>query len=134
MTRRRAIRSLAAGAVGTSTALAGCVTTDLSVTADGVEGSDVFESFSLSDSISWGSNRAWVGASLTDAATTDLQVRSLTVVTPSGSAYWTGTVSGGATSATMSVPVGTRVTVSAFDSDDALVDSLPLRVGGNTFP
>lgn len=129
--RRRLLQTLAGTAV---VATAGCVTTDLSVRAEGVSESNVFTSFSPKSSLSWGGNRAWVSASLTDAATTDLKVRTLTVVPKGGSAFWTGTLSGGETSATVSVPVGKPVTVNAIGANDALVDAVRLLVGGTRIP
>ncbi|MFC7153973.1 hypothetical protein ACFQPA_00700 [Halomarina halobia] len=129
--RRRLLRTLA-GTV--AVASAGCVTTGLSVRAEGVSESNVFSSFSSKSSLSWGGNRAWVSASLTDAATTRGKVRTLTVVPKGGTAFWTGTLSGGETSATMSVPVGKPVTVNAIDATDALVDSVRLLVRGTPVP
>jgi hypothetical protein len=129
--RRRLLAGVAA--VGT-TALAGCVTTELSVDAPDVDGSPVFESFSVTNGVVWAGDSARVKATLTDAATTDRKVRELSVITASGGEAWTGTVSGGQTSVTMQLPVGKRLTVHAFDASANPVDAQSLRVGGDSFP
>ena len=122
-----------ATAVGT-TALAGCVTTELSVSAPNVGDSPVFESFSVSNDVVWASDAVQVDATLTEAATTDEKVRELSAITSSGSKAWTDTVAGGQTSVTMHLPVSTDLTVYAFSSSADPVDAQPVRVSGNSFP
>ncbi|MFC5972505.1 twin-arginine translocation signal domain-containing protein [Halomarina salina] len=122
-----------ASAVG-AMALAGCVTTRLSVSAPNVDDSPVFDSFSVANDVVWGNDAAQVKATLTDAATTDEMVRELSAISSFGSDAWTGMVSGGQTSVSMYLPVGTDLTVHAFNHSAEPVDSQPLRVGGNSFP
>ncbi|MWG35073.1 hypothetical protein [Halomarina oriensis] len=129
--RRRLLTGVAA--VGT-TALAGCVTTGLSVSAPEVDESPVFDSFSIGSGVVWGSDAARVSATLTEQATTTRKVRELSAITASGSDAWTGTVAGGQTSVTMHLPVGTDLTVHAFDSSAEPVDAQPLRITGDRFP
>jgi hypothetical protein len=129
--RRRVLAGVAA--LGTTT-LAGCVTTGLSISAPDVDSSPVFESFSVSNGVVWGSDAARVSATLTDEATTTQKVRELSAITASGSDAWTGTVAGGQTSVTMHLPVGTDLTVHAFDSSAEPVDAQSLRLTGTRFP
>ncbi|MFB6136666.1 MAG: hypothetical protein ABEJ04_07885 [Halobacteriaceae archaeon] len=129
--RRRLLGGAAAVAAG---ALGGCVTTDLSVSAPGVGDSAVFESFSLVDSMSWGAPRARVTATLRPAATTERGVRRLTVVTESGSAYWSGAVDAGQSSETVSVPVGSPVTLFAENADHETVGRQRVSVRGRSVP
>ena len=129
--RRRVLAGLAA--VGAST-LGGCVTTGLSVSAPNVDGSPVFESFSIANGVLWANDAARVSATLTDRATTTEKVRELTAITSSGSEAWSGTVVGGQTSVTMFLPANTDLTVHAFTSSASPVDAQPLRVSGNRLP
>ena len=122
-----------AAAVG-ATALAGCVTTGLSVSAPNVDDSPVFESFSVASDVVWASDAAQVSATLSETATTDEKVRELSAITSSGSEAWAGTVVGGQTSVTMHLPVETDLTVYAFTSTATPVDSQPVRIAGNRFP
>ena len=130
-TRRRFLAGTTA--VGTA-ALAGCATTGLSVSAPNVDDSPVFESFSVTNDVVWANDAAKVEATLTEAATTEEKVRKLTAITASGSEAWAGSVTGGQTSVTMPLPVGTDLTVHAFTSTATPVDSQPLRITGNRFP
>lgn len=124
--RRRLLAATAAvGTVG----LGGCVTLDPAVSAD-FANSRVFESIAPAES--WASSHLSASAKLRPAATTDLGVRKLVVVDPSGSKFWTGSVEAGQTSRTMTLPVGGTATVSAVTaSTEDLVESLPVTVEGN---
>lgn len=129
--RRRVLAGVAA--LG-ATSFGGCVTTGFSADAPDVEGSPVFASFSVKNDVGWGDDKVEVSASLTDRATTDLKVRKLSVVSGSGSEVWSGTVTGGTTSATMFMNVGVPQTVHAFTSTDSPVDDQSVTIDGNSFP
>ncbi|MFD1514759.1 hypothetical protein [Halomarina rubra] len=132
--RRSRRRFLTGTAALGATALAGCVTTGLSVSAPNVGDSPVFDSFSVANGVVWADDAARVSATLTEAATTSEKVRELSAITASGSESWAGTVTGGQTSVTMHLPVGTDLTVHAFTSSADPVDAQPLRIEGDSFP
>ncbi|MDS0297307.1 hypothetical protein NDI76_00940 [Halogeometricum sp. S1BR25-6] len=129
-TRRRLLAGLSAVGVAS---LGGCVTTDLSLSADGVGESDVFDSLSLSES--WTANKAVVKVTLTDAATTERNVRKVAVIDSEGSSVWTDTVDPGQTSVSGArFPVGQTATLTASDNDDAFVDSVSVTLNGSSLP
>lgn len=121
--------------VGGSVALAatsGCLTTGIRVQAD-LSGSEVFESVSLMES--WSANRATGKLTLTDAATTELNVRDLAVVDSSGSSVWSGTVVPAQTSiSNVALPVGQPAVLAAANASGEFVERVEVRVVGNSFP
>lgn len=129
-TRRRFLA--AAAATGTA-ALSGCLSTDLSAEAPGLP-SDVFKLFSVANSIAVGSSEVRVNAALTEAATTEMKVRELTAVDSAGATAWNGTVQGGQTSVGMYLPVGTPLTVYAFDHSANPVGEQSLRIRARSLP
>ncbi|MDS0296001.1 hypothetical protein [Halogeometricum luteum] len=129
-TRRRLLAGLSAVGVAS---LGGCVTTGLSLSADGVDESGVFDSLSLSES--WTANKAVVKVTLTDAATTRQNVRKVAVIDGEGSSVWTDTVDPGQTSVTGArFPVNQTATLTASDNDDAFVDSVSVTLNGSSIP
>lgn len=131
LSRRRLL-----GGVGATVlpALAGCVTTELSVEAPGIADSPVFDSFAVENDVRWGDDTVRVSASLTGRATTDLGVRRLSVVADSGSEVWSGPVTGGVDAVSMFAAVGTPLTVHAFTSTAAFVDEQPMTISGRRYP
>lgn len=127
-TRRQFLAVAAAtGTVG----LSGCLTTDLSAEAPGLP-TDVFKLFTVVNSLAVGSSEIRVKATLTKAATTKMKVRELTAVDPTGATAWNGSVEGGQTSVGMYLPVGTPLTVYAFDYSANLVDEQSLQIRGRS--
>lgn len=129
-TRRRLLAGLSAVGVAS---LGGCVTTDLSLSADGVGESDVFDSLSLSES--WTANKAVVKVTLTDAATTQQNVRKLAIIDAEGSSVWSDTVNPGQTNVGGArFPVGRTAMLTASDNNDAFVDSVSVTLSGSSIP
>ncbi|WP_254534774.1 hypothetical protein [Halomarina litorea] len=120
-TRRRLLAGLAAG---TTLGLSGCVTLSPSFERSFPD-SQVFVRVSASEP--WAVNRVRATVTLTERATTELGVRTLVVVTASGSTYTTATVSGGQTSVTTYVPLGTRVKLVAVDNAGAFVEQVTVQ-------
>ncbi|ELZ30882.1 hypothetical protein C474_10486 [Halogeometricum pallidum JCM 14848] len=129
-TRRRLLAGLSAVGVA---ALGGCVTTGLSLSADGVDESEVFDSLSLSES--WTANKAVVKVTLTDTATTQQNVRKVAIIDAKGSSVWSDTVDPGQTSVSGArFPVGQTATLAASDHNDAFVDSVSVTLSGSSIP
>jgi hypothetical protein len=129
-TRRR---FLAAAAAGGAVALSGCLATDFSLEAPGLP-SEVFDLFSVANSVAIGNNRVRVNATLTDRATTDLKVRELSAIDAGGMSVWSDTVDGGQTSVSMYLPIETPVTVYAFTETSKPVDEQSVRIRARSIP
>lgn len=129
-TRRRLLKAIPA--VGAAS-VAGCVTTGLSLRTDGVDGSGVFESVSLSES--WTASVATASVTLTEAATVDSDVRELAVVDGTGTDVWTDTVEPTQTSVSGArFPVGETATLAAADNSGAFVERVSVTVSGSSVP
>ncbi|ODR82186.1 hypothetical protein BG842_23540 [Haladaptatus sp. W1] len=114
----------AAGIVGTS----GCLTLSPTVRVTGIEDSTVFKAVSVSEP--WASGRVNAKVSFTPSATTEYGVRTLVVVSSSGSEFDTAGVYSGQTSKSVFLPVG-KSTLTAVDFDGKTVDSVSVTVSGD---
>lgn len=129
-TRRRLLAALATVGIGT---FGGCVRTGLTMRTDGVDGSEVFESVSLSES--WTANKAVGTVTLTEDAATDASVRELAVIGSDGEDAWNGQLQPGQTSVTDArFPVGETAALVAANGSGTYVDSVTVTVGGSSFP
>lgn len=124
-------RLLAGSAVALATT-SGCVTTGMRVQGD-LGGSEVFADVSLMES--WTANQATAKLTLTDRATTELNVRRLAVVNASGSSVWTGTVEPTQTSiSNVMLPVGKPATLAAANASGEFVEGVGITVAGDRLP
>lgn len=120
-TRRRLLAGLAGGgALG----LAGCVTLSPSLD-ETFPDSQVFESVKASEP--WSGQRIRTGITLTERATTELNVRAIAIIDKNGYQYLRPTVSGGQTSVTTYLPMGHRVTLAAVDHLDRTVERVTVE-------
>jgi hypothetical protein len=109
-TRRRLLTGLAAaGTLG----LGGCLTRSPTLDVRFPD-SQVFESVTASEP--WAALRIRVGIALTDRATTDLNVRTISIVDGNGYEYLEEGVTGGQTNLVTYLPLGMKVTVLALDN------------------
>lgn len=127
--RRRFLATAASAALAAG--LAGCVATGPSVDAD-LSG-DVFASVTPTQSVSWGASSLAVSIGLTDAATTDRNVRQV-VAASGGRDFWSGTVRAGQTSVTGFLPISAESTLIAVDADDNVAETVTVRVNATTIP
>lgn len=96
-------------------------------------GSEVFTDVSLMES--WTANQATAKLTLTDRATTELNVRRLAVVNASGSSVWTGTVEPTQTSiSNVMLPVGKPATLAAANASGEFVEGVEITVAGDRLP
>jgi hypothetical protein len=124
---------LAGGVTALSAGAAGCMTTGLQLETDGVDASEIFDSFSLSES--WTASNATAVVTLTQRAARTANVRELSVVAADGSSIWSGDVEPGQTSVSnVLLPTGEAATVVAADGSENFVDAVTVRVAGSTVP
>jgi hypothetical protein len=129
VSRRRLLAATESAAF--TVGLSGCVATDPSVDAD-LSGT-VFTSVTPTQSVSWSANTLAVSIGLTDAATTDHQVREVVVVS-GGSDVWSGRVKAGQTSVSGFLRVDAESMLLAVNASDEVVETVTARVRASTIP
>jgi hypothetical protein len=122
-------RLLQGGAAALAVGLGGCVSTEPRVETSGVDGSEVFDSVSVAESVV--GKRAILSISLTEAATTDLGVRRVNSVTQSGSNYQVREVESGETSLKLYVPTRQRTTITATNYSGETIATIEVQVTGD---
>jgi hypothetical protein len=109
------------------------MTAGLTVRAEDVASSTVFEDVSLSES--WTANSAVVSVSLARDAVVEQSIAELSVVDAAGKSVWTGSVEPGQTRVSqVHLPVNTGATIYAVDASGAIVDDVDVSVRGSRLP
>ncbi|WP_224337500.1 hypothetical protein [Haloprofundus halobius] len=110
----------------------GCLTVQPTVTPQAGD-SSVFESVSTTDQ--WGTSSVQASVTLTPAATTEEGVTKLTVITESGSSFYTTTVDAGQTDVSVPLPTGQTTQIYAVNTvNGTVVARQNVTVGGSTYP
>lgn len=124
---------LTGAAVAVAVGTAGCVSTNLRVESNGVDGSSVFDAVSLAES--WATGNATATVTLTESATKEKNVRTVTVIDSKGGSVWSGSLDPGQTSVSnVRIPVGKSATLVAADESGKFVDEIAVRVSGSSIP
>ncbi|ELZ33949.1 hypothetical protein C474_03280 [Halogeometricum pallidum JCM 14848] len=110
---------------------AGCVTVSPSIGSS--EDSAVFERVSTVSE--WGTSSVQASVTLAPAATTEMGVTRLNVITDSGSSFYTTTVDAGQTSVSLPIPTQTRSQIVAVNTvNGTVVDTYNVTVRGSRYP